>query len=192
MDTQAALHRHAAVKACVLGALLALGSTGAAAQAAEDVVEEAATVAVAPRFELTAEPVRRLDAIDGGMRVEAIGWAAGDAHAFGVALGSQFDRTAALPWQDPQMETALHVGLRWRSTLSDRRRVDVAAWRRFAAAAGDERAGVTTRIEMQFTSPRSKVGLGELGAIGMQLDGNAKLQLKIRRGKPMFYYRSKF
>jgi hypothetical protein len=60
------------------------------------------------------------------------------------------------------------------------------------AAAADERPGVTTRIEMQFTSPRSSVGLSDLGAIGMQLDGNAKLQLKIRRGQPMFYYRSKF
>ena len=152
-------------------------------------MEEA--VAAAPRFEVTAQPVARMDFItDPGTRVEATGWASGTTHAVGVALGTQFDRVAAMPGQAPQLETSLSVGLRWRSSLSARQRVDVAAWRRLAAA--DEQAGLSTRIELQFSSPRSSVALADFGAIGMQLEGNAKVQLKIRRGKPMFYYRSKF
>jgi hypothetical protein len=166
--------------------VLAVACGAAGAQGDEDEPASAA-----PRFEVTAEPVARLDGVQPSTRIEAIGWAAGDVHAFGVAVGSQTDRVSVVPWQSPQAENSLNIGLRWRSTLNDRRRVDVAAWRQVAAAA-DERPGVTTRIEMQFTSPRSSVGLSDLGAIGMQLDGNAKLQLKIRRGKPMFYYRSKF
>jgi hypothetical protein len=177
----------AARRALAAALVLACGSAGA-----QEDAEEPAAVAVAARLELNAQPVAHMDFIARpATSVEATGWAAGPVHAVGVALGSRFDRSAALPGQAPHLESSLSVGLRWRSALSDRRRVDVAAWRRVAGAS-DSPARLGTRIELQFSSPRSSVALADFGAIGMQLEGNAKVQLKIRRGKPMFYYRSKF
>jgi len=178
---------HTALAARALAMSVLVAACGAAAAEGDDEEQPAPTT----RLELSAAPVTRADGAQPGKRIEAIGWAGSDAHAFGVALGSQFDRVSATPWQTPQWESSLNVGVRFRSSLNDHRRVDFAAWREVAGAT-NERPGVSTRIEMQFASPRSSVGFSELGAIGMQLDGNAKLQLKIRRGKPMFYYRSKF
>lgn len=187
MNTLPTRHPATAPAARALAASVLAAACGAAG--AQGDAEDPATTPT--RFELSAEPVTRADGVQPGARVDVIGWAGNDAHAFGVALGSRLDRVSTMPWQSPQMDSSLNVGLRWRSSLTDHRRVDVAAWRQVAAAA-DERPGVTTRIEMQFASPRSSVGFTELGAIGMQLDGNSKLQLKFRRGQPMFYYRSKF
>jgi hypothetical protein len=143
--------------------------------------------------ELSTELIPSLSSPSAGLRVEAVRWAAvGADGAFGLALGmvpvQGMNGGAARP--------SAGIGFRWRSHFGERQRLDVATWRHLPAADDDD-AGVpvaplTTRIEMQFIPPKNR-GLGmESGAIGLQLSSDTKLQLKIRRGGPMLYYRSRF
>ena len=150
------------------------------------------STSVSPRFELSERTLARLDGPEpGNTRVEAVGWAERGSNSFGVALGSTLDRPAPVPRLVEQASASMDVGVRWRSTVNSRHRVDVAAWRALSGEVDDERPAVTTRVEMQFAAPRSK-SFAELGAVGMQLSGDSRLTLKIRKGRPMFYYRSKF
>ena len=190
MDTMHLRHQAAAPLAKWLVACLvtAAGGTACAQDMAAASVE---AMAMVPRFEMTGQPLARLDGpTDGSARIEAAGWAARGGSAFGVAVGSSLDRMAALPGQVPQMHSSLDVGLRWRSAVGARQRVDVAAWRELSGDPEDGK-GVKTRVEMQFSDARSK-GFAELGAVGMQLSSDSRLSMKIRKGKPMLYYRSKF
>ena len=148
-------------------------------------------VPVTPRFELTGQTLLRVDGPEQrNTRLEAVGWAGRGSNSFVVALGSTLERSAPTPRQAEQAQASMDVGVRWRSEVNARQRVDVAAWRAVSSE-DDERPAVTTRVEMQFAAPRSK-SFAELGAIGMQLSGDSRVTLKIRKGRPMFYYRSKF
>ena len=49
-----------------------------------------------------------------------------------------------------------------------------------------------TRLEVQWSASRTRGLVPELGAIGVQLQGDARLVLRARRGGPMVYYRAKF
>ena len=147
--------------------------------------------AVNPRFELTGQPAVRLDGPEqGSTRLEAVGWAGRGSNSFGVAVGSTLDRSVTTARPAEPLQPSMDVGVRWRSEVNQRHRVDVAAWRAVSGEV-DERRAVTTRVEMQFAAPRSK-SFAELGAVGMQLSGDSRVTLKIRKGRPMFYYRSKF
>ena len=170
------------------GAAFITASASGLASGQETPVEVAASVN--SRFELSGHTLVRLDGPDLGPRVEAVGWAERGSNAFGVALGSTLDRPATAPRLGEQASASMDVGVRWRSTVNARHRVDVAAWRALSGE-DEERPAVTTRVEMQFAAPRSK-SFAELGAVGMQLSGDSRLTLKIRKGRPMFYYRSKF
>jgi hypothetical protein len=167
----------ACVVATCCGGAFAQGLDGSGSQAAA-------------RLEVAGQPQARLDNLPPDTRLEAVGWAGHGTSAFGVALGSTLERAELPGRQADQPQASLDVGVRWRSVVGQRQRVDVAAWRDLSADV-DQRPAVTTRIEMQFSSPRTK-GFAELGAVGMQLNGHSRLTLKVRRGKPMFYYRSKF
>lgn len=97
---------------------------------------------------------------------------------------------------------AYDMGVRWRSRLEQRVHLDVQAWTRtpqqFAAydAMGmiwsREPASVGTRLEVQWKPSRTGGLVPEFGAIGVQLQGDAKLLLRAKRGGPMLYYRAKF
>ena len=151
----------------------------------------AEVAAVSPRFELSGHTLVRVDGPEpSNTRLEAVGWAERGSNSFGLALGSTLDRPALVPRLGEQPAPSMDVGVRWRSTVNSRHRVDVAAWRALSGE-DEERPAVTTRVEMQFAAPRSK-SFAELGAVGMQLSGDSRLTLKIRKGRPMFYYRSKF
>jgi hypothetical protein len=136
-------------------------------------------------FEAGGAPVARLTEPMPASQIEATGWAQNGTSAFGVALGASFSPTAPGAWRQTN---SVGIGLRWRSTFDDRRRLDVATWRSLTDAT--ETQPLTTRIEMQFSSPRSP--FTELGAIGMQLSSDTRLTMKLRRGGPMVYYRSRF
>jgi len=45
---------------------------------------------------------------------------------------------------------------------------------------------------VQWTSSRAGSLVPEFGAIGVQLQGDSRLLLRVRRGGPMLYYRAKF
>jgi len=97
---------------------------------------------------------------------------------------------------------AYDLGVRWRSRLQQRVHLDVQAWTRapqpFAAhdALGmvwsREPASVGTRLEVQWKPSRTGRLVPEFGAIGVQLQGDARLLLRAKHGGPMVYYRAKF
>lgn len=132
-----------------------------------------------------------------GLRVQTVRWTQVGSSAFGLALGMALEPTLR---GDAYNRLRPGVGLRWRSNLNNRQRLDVATWRHLQAQRDDalalldgyDPAPLTTRIEMQFVPPKGRGFGAEFGAIGMQLSSDSKLQLKIRRGGPVFYYRSKF
>jgi hypothetical protein len=184
------LHRPTGTRFLVQwGAAIATASSCGWASGQESPTDSASVIR---RFEVSERTLARLDGPElANTRVEAVGWAERGSSSFGVALGSTVDRPAPAPRLGEQASASMDVGVRWRSAVNSRQRVDVAAWRAVSGEVDDERPAVTTRVEMQFAAPRTK-SFAELGAIGMQLSGDSRLTLKIRKGRPMFYYRSKF
>lgn len=154
-----------------------------------------------PRIEVSAAPVVRLNNLDGPFsttRVDLTSWPwPRDSSMLGVSLGLSVPPGSPL---DPRSTQSFDVGLRWRSTLDSTRRIDASAWRRVTpvpdaislinGSAGQDLYG--TRVEMQFTSARSHGFVAERGAIGVQLEGGARLSLRAKHGKPMLYYRARF
>ena len=103
--------------------------------------------------------------------------------------------------RDPSANgSSVELGLRWRSGLSDQRRLDVGAWRRMSNTTPDaytltqtnDSALYAARVEVQFPSAKYGGLAPEFGAIGMQVNGGGKVVLRAKRGGPMVYYRSNF
>jgi hypothetical protein len=192
-----------------LAALLAPGFMGNVALAEtrdnESAFETATAVPVetdgGPRLEISGATVPRLDSVDGPFsmkRVDFTTWPRSESRSMlGMSLGLSVPPGSPL---DPRSTQSLDVGLRWRSTLDSTRRIDISAWRRVTPVPdaislinSSSRAGLYgTRVEMQFTSGSSRGFVPELGAIGLQLDGGARLSLRAKHGQPMLYYRAKF
>lgn len=132
-------------------------------------------------------------------RVDMVRWARMQRSALGLSVGLEMPVGPAI---DSRYTPALSVGFRWRTSLGDSdRQLDVTSWRRLSASPAvlDPLTGTSqsvdpaqyvTRIELQFAKPKSMAA--ELGAIGMQLDGDAKLSLRVKHGGPMLYYRRTF
>lgn len=151
----------------------------------------------APAFTEPADP-RRQPASHYG---EVTGWLTPSKPAsLGLTLGVL---SANLPGSGSRATPlAYDLGVRWRSRLEQRVHLDVQAWTRtpqqFAAydAMGmiwsREPASVGTRLEVQWKPSRTGGLVPEFGAIGVQLQGDAKLLLRAKRGGPMLYYRAKF
>lgn len=122
-------------------------------------------------------------------RVEVVRWSAVGDSAWGMALGASREGNNPL---------RPGLGVRWRSRIDDHQRLDLSAWRHLdnggsaPAAPGAEPDEISTRIELQFSSPRSAAALGESGALGVQLSSSSKLSMRLRSGKPMVYYRMQF
>lgn len=173
-----------------------------AASAQAESLEEIAALAAMPGTSVveTSSDAPRLDFSEpAGSRVETTRWRPAGQVAYGIALGVTASPSALNP-----SATVLRpsVGLRFRSPVGESRRLDVATWQdlppqreaNFAyAQSGSSERFTTTRVEMQFAPPKgSGLGLDLGGAVGFQMSANSKLQLRIRKGGPMFYYRSKF
>lgn len=119
--------------------------------------------------------------------------------AFGVTMGV----TGLSPLRygftglAPEGAGSVNLGLQWRYTLENNRRVDVTAWRDVArpndalAMAQSRDPGYGARVEMQLSGPRSRL-VADHGFIGMQLDGGGRITVRRSAGKPMVYYRSNF
>ena len=123
-------------------------------------------------------------------RVEVVRWRSAGDNAWGMALGASRDGNNPL---------RPGLGVHWRSRIADRQRLDLSAWRHFdnggnpdPASPDAAAADISTRIELQFTSPRGSSGLGEGGVLGMQLSSSSKVSMRLRGGKPMVYYRMQF
>lgn len=168
---------------CASLSLVCLGTCGAAI--AVEPLDAAGAGLHLPRTEFTAESVPRWDGgeAQSGQRVEAVRWAGRDGHAVGLAVGVAFEPLASAQGAIPHAG----LGLRWRSPLGPNRRLDIATWRSASPLPA------TARIELQFVPAQdSRAWVAEFGAIGVQLSGDSKLTLRVRGGKPMVYYRSRF
>lgn len=153
-----------------------------------------------PRLEISAAPIPSLDNADGlggTTRLDLTSWPRKPQNSMlGVSLGLSVPSSSALDPRTPPQ--SVDLGFRWRSSVDSTRRLDVSAWRRVTPVPdaitlinGRQPELYGTRVEMQFTTSRSRI-VPELGAIGMQLSGGAKLSLRAKHGKPMLYYRSRF
>ena len=95
---------------------------------------------------------------------------------------------------------AFDLGVRWRSQLDRRVQLDIHAWARTSQlhampnAMGmiwhQDQPTFGTRVEVQWSSSRTRGLVPEFGAVGLQLEGNSRLLLRARRGGPMLYYRT--
>lgn len=92
---------------------------------------------------------------------------------------------------------SVSLGLQWRYTLENNRRVDITAWRDVGrpndalalVQSGEPAYGA--RVEMQLSGPRSRF-VADHGFIGMQLHGGGRITVRRSAGKPMVYYRNNF
>lgn len=118
--------------------------------------------------------------------------------AQGAAPRAAFE--GALP---PGTPLAYDLGVRWQSELRPSLQLDLQAWARTHQYTGTQDAlGMVwnqhengrfgTRLEVQWTSSRPGGLTPEFGAIGVQLQGDSRLLLRVKRGGPMLYYRAKF
>lgn len=134
-----------------------------------------------------------------GSRITLTGWSgvapmAGIGVGLGVDIPGQGvtgDRRTAAP--------GLDLGLHWRSSDQGGVRVGISQqWKPWSSPLGmDGPTGRTfqynTRLEMQFSAASARGIQFELGgALGLQLNNNEKLVLRVSRGRPMVYYRLKF
>ncbi len=131
---------------------------------------------------------------------EATGWLSPDKpSSIGLTLGVL---SAGAVESSPAAPLAYDLGLRWRTRLEPRVHLDIQAWTRTSSriATHDamgmiwarEPAGVGTRLEVQWKASRTGGLIPEFGAIGVQLQGDARLLLRARHGGPMVYYRTRF
>lgn len=208
--------RHMA-RTCLLTLMAALGhglvsaqdSLGDAAQLAlAHTSSEAPAASIAPTTftsrteELPALAASLASQSPPGLRLnEVTGWLTPDKpSSLGVTLGVLSASDPAGNRQSTTMPLAYDLGLRWRSRLEQRVHLDVQAWARTPQPAFDamamiwsrEPASVGTRLEVQWKASRTRGVVPEFGAIGVQLQGDAKLLLRARHGGPMVYYRTKF
>ncbi len=213
------LPRLPGLRAGYLGVLALLAAGGATSAIAQDSLAERASSALA---EQTATPLPAIAGTPLTLRSEdapaftdTAGWAGrgGDLHyneatrwlshdrpsSMGLTLGVVSGAAAAGMPASPQ---AYDLGVRWRSRLEERVHLDVQAWTRnpWSQAAPDamgmiwsrQPATIGTRLEVQWKASRTRGVVPEFGAIGVQLQGDAKLLLRARKGGPMVYYRAKF
>jgi len=183
------------------------------AQAAQLVVNSAATAEASPRPRATVEVDSRRAAPTGGalfpaaepaqqLRMRYVHWAdSGQQAALGVSVGVGVQRMGtptALPASlMPAATTTMapEVGVRWRSGWRGDRRVDVDAWRSFEAAPGQalraEQSRYNARVELQFREAKSNLDLAK-GALGFQMSSKSQISLRAKKGGPMVYYRSQW
>lgn len=116
----------------------------------------------------------------------------------GAAQRAVFDSAYA-----PGTPLAYDLGVRWQSELRPHLQLDLQAWARTHQYTGTQdtlgmiwnqhqNSTFGTRLEVQWTSRRAGSLVPEFGAIGVQLQSDSRLLLRVRRGGPMLYYRAKF
>lgn len=189
---------------------LALAACGACPPApAQDLAQplaesaaEARTDAPPLRVQVRTSALPRLDAQDSGFQAPRIDVSLSRTGGTGLApvLGMSGFSTAP-PGAAPQLQPprpGLDIGLRWSHTLHSQQQVDITAWRRMNA---DDDAYTLTqlrdpvyaaRVEWNLASARRSGLAMDRGFLGFQLESGARISVRRKDGRPMFYYRSSF
>jgi hypothetical protein len=189
------------------GTMLLCAFTGVAWAADEGVVTiaEAAPAGVAarpaPRIEVSASTLPRLDGIDGS-RASRIDMTLLSPASTGVGLlvglNNPDRRASNVAAGFASASSAIDLGLRWRHSFDGSHQIDITAWRRLAqpdasSLALDRETSYGARVEMNMSSAARSGFVADRGFLGFQMESGARITLrKGIGGKPMFYYRNKF
>ncbi|WP_367846411.1 hypothetical protein [Rhodoferax sp. WC2427] len=160
--------------------------------------------ATAPQLEIATLSAPSLQRADPRLdsRLTVTGWS-GPAPQAGIGLGMGFTAPRqSLAGDTRTAPSGLDLGLHWRSADAGQGRVRIGVWQHLGAWP-DPTLGVTsqmanplnynTRLEMQFSAASARGIQFELGgALGLQLNPNEKVVLRLSRGRPMVYYRLRF
>jgi hypothetical protein len=136
------------------------------------------------------------------LQMRYVRWAPAGHAALGVSMGLGAAQAppagpyALQPDAHGTVGLAPEVGLRWRTSWQENRRIDVGAYGSYDASttvAQNERRAYNARVELQFRDGRSKLGFDiPHGALGLQVGHDSQVMLRSRHGGPMVYYRSKW
>ncbi len=172
-----------------------------AALCCDGLVRAQETVESTPQFEWANQSTPSLQPAEGhtDSRVTLTGWS-GPAPRTGMGIGLALPRMGSLG-DGRKPATGLDLGLHWRSADQGQGRVRIGVWQRLGswsepvgvASPGAEAVRYNTRLEMQFSAASARGIQFELGgALGLQLNNNERVVLRVSRGKPMVYYRVRF
>ena len=153
----------------------------------------------AAQMEIAATSLARFDDFDGMARSSRLDmvWLPPRRSALGLALGIT---TMAGPGLSP-MERApgpgLDLGFHWRYTLDRQYRIDVTAWRRMTPSDALDlvqarNPSYGARVEMRLGSMPKSGFVADRGFLGLQLESGARITVRRKAGRPMFYYRTRF
>lgn len=171
--------------------------------AGEILVAEARIEQQPARLQVQASSLPRLEASDNGFqapRVDVSLFPPGGSRGLGAVLGMSTPRTGMQSYGLNAPATSIDLGVRWSQRLSNQQQIDVTAWRRmsmdqdaYSLIQRQQQPVYGARVELNLAKSSKKAGLAaDLGFIGLQLEGGARISIKRKHGGPMVYYRTSF
>jgi hypothetical protein len=152
------------------------------------------------RLEVNTSTLPRLDSQENGFQAPRVDLSVlpPGGQGVGVAVGmAGFAPRSGLQSALQPVRPSVDLGVHWRHTLEGKQ-IDVTAWRRMqqqqdAYALVQQRQPLYgARVEMKLAPSRQQGFLFEQGFVGLQLQGDARISIKRKDGRPMVYYRTKF
>ncbi len=162
---------------------------------------------VAPQWEWASQPTPLLPPAGGRMesRISLTGWSGQPPEAgigWGLALPLPLDVPRGGWVRDADNAAAgLNLGLHWRSADEGRGRMRIGVWQDMGTGFASQGIAsqtynplrYNTRLEMQFSAASARGLQFELGgALGLQINPNERVVLRLSKGRTMVYYRVKF
>lgn len=182
----------------------AIAASDATLQATGDVlVAEARTDHQPPRLQVQASTLPRMEANDNGFqapRVDVSLFPSGGPSGIGPVVGISTPRPGVAAYGLNPQSSSVDLGVRWTQRLSNHQQIDVTAWRRmitdqdaYSLIQRQQQPMYGARVELNLAASSSKTRLAaDLGFIGLQLEGGARISIKRKYGGPMVYYRTSF
>jgi hypothetical protein len=192
-------------------ALLALAALAGPVMAAPDTYQltgdvmlaEARTDQQPARLQVQASSLPRLEASDTGFqapRVDVSLFPSGGQSGIGAVLGMSTPRPGVHAYGLNPQSSSVDLGVRWSQRLNNQQHIDVTAWRRmitdqdaYTLIQRQQQPVYGARVELNLDASSSKTRLAaDLGFIGLQMEGGARISIKRKNGGPMVYYRTSF
>jgi hypothetical protein len=153
----------------------------------------------AGQMEIAATSLPRFDDFDGMARSSRLDmvWLPPRRSALGLALGITTMAGPSLSPMERALGPGLDLGFHWRYTLDRQYRIDVTAWRRMTPSDALDlvqarNPSYGARVEMRLGSMPKSGFVADRGFLGLQLESGARITVRRKAGRPMFYYRTRF
>jgi len=179
--------------------LLAIGARGQDLPGPEAGSAAASGRNAPSRLEFATSSLPLYESPDGASRTSRIDmvWLPPRQARLGLAVGLSSLHGAGLKLPGNSDAPAVDLGFHWRYALDRQYRVDVTAWRRMTPADAfaqvqTRQPGYGARVEMQIGSIPATGFVAERGFLGLQLESGARITVRKKEGRPMFYYRTRF